>query len=173
MDFSYLRPLLEHVQAHVAYYVAGAAIIIPFVYFTRRYSMPIITYTVEIGLYAAILHAIIHGLVAFIAWFERESSENPASLKSAMSWGTPLVEFWDTKAYHPPMALYIEIGLIALVAFIVLKFRPIRFQRKRKSKYFDKDGNEKKKNLPGYRDYSDLFDDDLPKGKGNKVLKKK
>lgn len=168
MDFSIFQPLLDHVEAHAVYYIVGAVVLLPLLYFTKRYSIPLILYAVEISIYLTVIHVVVHYIVAFLRWFKEQSEADP--IKAGLvtyDWGTPMSKFWVREEYHPEFLFYMEVVFAVLILAAVLRFRPMKVQNVRKSRYFNSEAKEKKKKLPGYRDYSDLLDDDLPKdGKG-------
>lgn len=165
MDFSVFQPLLDHVESHAVLYIVGSVFVLPLLYFTRRYSVPLILYTVEISIYFAAMHFVIHYIVMFLRWFKEESEADAVRAGSvSYDWGTPLANFWQREDYKPEFVFIMEIVLAVLIFVAVLRFRPMKVQKVRKSRYFSKESKEKKKTLPGYRDYSDLLDDDLPTG---------
>ena len=162
MDFSQLAPLLDHIKANVLIYAAIAAVLIPLIIFARRYSVAIILYAFEISIYLGIMHLVLNRLVAVTAWFKESSSMTGENV----DWATPMLAFWDKAEYHPEWLLYVELCFAAAIILLVWRLRPMKVQKKRTSKFFGPEAQERKKAVPGYRDYSDLFDDDLPPAPG-------
>ena len=122
-----------HVQDNMQYYIIGAVIALPVLFFSRKWSVPLILYTVEICIYLMIMHTIVHVLVGLTGWFKENSSMRalrpdgrPAD---AVDWTTPLVKFWEREVYDPKWIVYMEAGLAILVVILVFKFRPMRTQK--------------------------------------------
>ena len=166
MDFS---GLLEHLQSNAAYYGGGAVVLAPIIYFTRRYSLPVILYVLEISIYLGILHLVMHYLVILTKWFKEQSSMEARSADGSpavtVEWSTPLTQFWDRALYEPQWVFYFECVAVLLIVGVVFRYRPMQIQRVRKSKYFSPEAMEKRKKAPGYRDYSDMIDKPEPKDK--------
>jgi hypothetical protein len=134
-----LMPILEHVKSFYPYYVFGALIVLPVLFFTRRWSLPIIAYCIELAIYFSAMHIFMHFLVSIVRWFRENSSmralREDGKPIDAPEWATPLVEFWDTTLYNPSFIFYIELGFIVLILILVYRLRPMKFQRQRKAKY--------------------------------------
>jgi hypothetical protein len=88
-----IQPVLEHLQQHAMAYGAGAVVVLILVYLTRRWSVPIIFYAVELSIYLGVMHALVGGIVRLAAWFKDQSSMKRAfDLKDLAppDWTTPL-----------------------------------------------------------------------------------
>jgi len=132
MDLSIFQPLLDHIEAHAAFYIAGAVMLLPLIYFTKRYSVPLILYTVEIGTYLSVIHFAVHYIVAFIHWFKEETDKDPLHPEvSHYDWETPLSGFWIREKYHPDFLFLMEIVFAVLIVVIVFRFRPMKIQQVR------------------------------------------
>jgi uncharacterized integral membrane protein len=135
----------DHVQANLKAYILGCVLAVPFIYFTRKWTVPLILYTIEISIYLAIMHLVVHVVVGLTAWFKTNSSMRalrPDGVPvDAVYWTTPLVNFWEKKIYDPQWIIYVESGFIVLVIILVLKFRPMHVQKPKPR--FGVDGSKK------------------------------
>ena len=127
--------VLTHLQTHVAYYVGGAVIVLPVILYFRKWSFPTLLFTIETILYLAAMHLVVAGIVRAGAWFKGETAmEVVAEAQAPPDWTTPLFEFWRKELYVPETIAYVELGVAAVVILAVIRFRPLRFKRRRKRK---------------------------------------
>lgn len=130
---------LEHVEAHQNYYVAGGILLLallPLVYVTRRYSVPMILYAIETVIYIGLMHFGV-GLIARVAaWFKDQSSMKRAfgtQQAETPDWSNPWLAFWDRSQYNPDWLFWAEVALAALIVFLVWRLRPVRVRRRPKA----------------------------------------
>lgn len=133
-DFFAIWSLLSvHVQTNLTAYIIGCALAVPFIYFTRKWTVPAILYTLEISIYLAIMHIIVHLVVGLTAWFKTNSSIRALNKEGvpvdAVFWATPVVRFWDKTLYDPQWIAYMECAFIVVTTILVLKFRPMHTQK--------------------------------------------
>lgn len=123
--------LLEHLRAHVVAYVVLVICLIPLLYITRKFSVPVILYAAEVALYCAILHIILWAIVGGFAWFKESSSMQRAfeTGQEKVNWGIPLLQFWERDAYKPKWVHVLEIFLALGIVWAVWRFRPMQIQR--------------------------------------------
>ena len=136
-----LQPIIEHFQTNAMIYILAAVVLIPTIFFTRKYSLPIIQYTLEIIIYSAGMHLVVGAVVRLFAWFKDQSSMKRAfdiQGETAPDWTTPLVQFWNTEGYSPEWVLYVEIVFAILIIIGVWRYRPLRFNHGRDRRYDDK-----------------------------------
>ncbi len=133
-------PLIDHFKEFYLYYLGPAAVLLPTLFFTRRYSVPLILYAVEIGIYFVMLHLVWHWLVGLVRWFAEESSMEALGPDGrpvdSPEWTTPLLQFWDKAAYDPQWIIYAEGVMALIIVYLVWRYRPLKVQKKRESKYF-------------------------------------
>ena len=133
-DFAQLCFLMEeHVQIYFKFYLLGIAVAVPLIYFTRKWTVPLLLYTVEICIYFCIMHVLVHAFVGITAWFKTNSSiralRKDGMPIDAVFWSTPFVKFWDTTLYDPQWLLYVEYVFMAVIILLVLKYRPMHTQK--------------------------------------------
>jgi len=126
--------VLEHLQEHYLVYVAVLVVALPLVYFTRKWSVPVILYTIEICIYMVIMHTAVFLLVMVTRWFKQESSMKAlrpdGTPEDAPTWGTPYFEFWRRELYDPAWIVYVELAFILVIVLLVWRYRPMKIQRK-------------------------------------------
>lgn len=160
MDFymELFSPFIGHVVEHKTYYIGGLAVGLPFLYFTRKVTIPLILYLLEMSIYLSIIHGIVHLVVRLTAWFKVNSSMKAlrpdGTPAEDVDWATPLVEFWDRDLYTPNWIFYMEACFAVIVVILVLRYRPMSTQRKPKPKY-NPDGTpiSRKEKKQGTEDY--------------------
>lgn len=134
-----LAPVLDHLAEHKTQYIGGAAVGIPLFYFTRKYTVPLILYLLEISVYLSLMHGAVHLLVRVTAWFKVTSSMKAlrpdGTPSEQVDWTTPLFSFWERDLYEPNWILYVEACFAALVLVLVFRYRPMSTQHKPKPKY--------------------------------------
>lgn len=135
MTFGELFEIIrEHVEANLSIYIVLCVILVPFLYATRRWSFPLIFYTVETCIYLGIMHTIIHGIVKVALWFyintRMKALSDDTTPPGAPDWGTPWVDFWNYEAYSPTWVAYMELVFALIIIFLVWRYRPPRFKIK-------------------------------------------
>lgn len=134
-----LGPVFEHLAEHKFYYIGGAAVGLPFLYFSRKYTVPLILYLLEISVYLSLMHGVVHLLVLVTAWFKVTSSMKAlrpdGTPSEQVDWTTPLISFWDRSLYEPNGLFYMEACFVVLVLVLVFRYRPMSTQHKPKPKY--------------------------------------
>jgi len=74
-DFAQIWFLMEeHVQTYLKFYALGIVIAVPFIYFTRKWTVPLVLYAIEICIYFSIMHALVYVFVGITGWFKNSSS---------------------------------------------------------------------------------------------------
>jgi hypothetical protein len=167
MDTSLLQAALEHVKDHAMLYGVGSVSFIVVTVLTKRFSVPILTFLLEGSICYTIFHGVFHLLVRLTAWFKVESNLDIHSL----SWKTPLAKPWEQAAYDPAALFYVEVAFLIAIFVVLWRVRPISFKKRQRTPM---PGDEKKKmvQVPGYRDYSDMYDDGPSKSKSRGGKKK-
>lgn len=158
--------VLEHLKANYGLYIVGTMVLLPTIYVTRRWTVPIILFLVELSIYFALMHGVMNLLVAITRWFKENSSmralrEDGKPLDTP-EWGTPLLNFWDKTAYDPQWLVYLELSLAAIILFLVWRYRPIKFQRRKTQRQFNNEGG--KKNSVYRKNYAEPLDPPNLKG---------
>src|SRR5689334_5010907 len=97
-----LDQAIAHLQEHAAQYGVVAAIIVPLLYFTRRWTWGPIQWMLELVIYFGIFHTVFHYVVSLIDWFQFESQMKMlVDQKVRMGYMTPLEAPWRMEAYNP------------------------------------------------------------------------
>lgn len=125
--------VLEHLQEHYLIYLLVAVALLPILFVTRRYSVPLILYAVEYVIYLGIMHVLVGTIARVAAWFKEQSSMDQAFDRPsdpAPEWSTPYLEFWDAEAYNPTWLLYFEIALAVLIFVMMWRVRPMQVRRR-------------------------------------------
>lgn len=150
-----------HFQDFYGYYIVGALVLLPLLFFTRKYSLPLILFSIESIIYMGLMHVFIGTVVRVTRWFKENSSmralREDGKPIDAPEWTTPWIAFWDETQYDPQWIYYMEIVFCVLVVIAVFRFRPMKVQRNRERKFDDSGGRiDRKKrgragNSGGYR----------------------
>ena len=126
--------VLDHLREYGLVYLAGLAVVAPLIYFTRKWSVPVILYTVEITIYWAGMHTLVWVLVKVTRWFKQESSMKALRAdgvpEDAPTWGTPYLEFWRRELYDPAWVVYLELTFAVIIIYLVWRYRPMKIQRR-------------------------------------------
>ncbi len=137
--FEYYQIVSEHVQANMNYYIGGAVVLIPLIILTRKWSVPIILYVIEICVYLCVMHTIVHVVTRVTAWFKTSSSmralQKDGRPIDAVDWTTPLVSFWDKTLYDPEWVIYVEMVFAVIVLVLVFWLRPMKTQKRVKPRF--------------------------------------
>lgn len=123
--------LLTHLQEYWIGYVFLVGGLVPVIYFTRQYTLPVIQWTAELCIYSAIMHVVVHGLVRLTAWFKEQSQfERAFDVEAARpDWRTPLLEFWNKEAYNPDWLFWVEVAFVIVAIVLMFKYRPMKTQK--------------------------------------------
>lgn len=147
-----MEPVITHLREYQSAYIAGAVCLLPIIFLTRRYSVPLILYTVEIAIYLSLMHLGIWLLVNLTRWFKEQSSmralQSDGRPVDAPDWQTPLLTFWDRELYQPGWLVWVELVGVAIIVVLVIRYRPLKLQRKRAWHFTDK-SEKKKASRPG------------------------
>lgn len=173
----------DHIQDHQKAYILGVVLAVPAIFFTRKWSIPLFLYAVEICIYFALMHVFVHGLVALTGWFKENSSmralRKDGRPLDAVDWTTPLVRFWNNEAYDPQWVAYMELAFVAIIVLLVFKFRPLRTQKPKPrfgidgSKKAEKDSDSQAvANRYGRRRYADEWAKEAAKSSRDSRLRK-
>lgn len=121
--------VIVHLQQNWIAYTVFTVILLPVIFATRRYSLPLILWSIEVCIYLTALHLFLFGMVKAVVGFKYSTQMQWKEDEKVMeTWSMPLTEFWRRDLYDPSWIFWLEIVfLIAVVAFI-LKYRPIRIQ---------------------------------------------
>lgn len=129
-----MEDLIAHFKEFAAGYTIGAVCLAPLIYVTRKYSVPLILYIVELAIYACSIHVVTWCLVVLTRWFREQSSMRALAPDGrpldAPDWSTPLLEFWKTEAYNPSWIWIVELVCLGIALVLMWRYRPMRIQRK-------------------------------------------
>ena len=128
-----LTPILDHLKQYAPVYVLAALVIGAFIYFTRRWTVPILLYAIETAIYIGCMHVGVGVVTRVARWFKDQSSMKRAfDTKDfkAPDWTTPWLEFWNRDGYHPPNLFYVELAFAIIIVFLVWRYRPLRVRRR-------------------------------------------
>jgi len=123
-----MEAVLAHVQEWWIAYAAGAACVLPLVYFTRRYSLPPLMWIGELLAYTVVMHVVLHLFVILTKWFKLNTTMYWQE-KVDPGWKTPLDRFWDRGEYNPGWLFYCEVVIIVLMIVAMIRYRPLKTQR--------------------------------------------
>lgn len=140
-----MESVLEHLREHMALYIISGVVIVPLLYAFRQYTAPILFHGLETAIYLTVFHVGFHYLIGVFSWFRTQTEMNALGETGAkVPMTTPLQEFWLRDAYNPSWLLWVEVGVVVIVLYIVVVIRPVRM--KKKNKYQGKD----KQKSPNY-----------------------
>ena len=137
--------VLEHLKEYYIAYALVAICLFPILYLTRRYSAPIIQYTIEIVLYLLCIHVALWLLVVVTKWFKEQSTMRvlaDGSPEPPPDWRIPLLEFWDREQFAPAWLFWVEIAAVVIVVGLVWRYRPLRIQKQRKWRFSEKNAKK-------------------------------
>jgi len=162
--------VLDHLKEHYGTYVVAALCVLPLLYVTKKWSVPIILYIIEISVYCAVMHTTMFLIVAVTRWFKENSSmralrEDGKPLDTP-EWGTPWLEFWNTAAYDPRWVIYIEVALVVIILVLVWRYRPLKIQHRKTKRQFISEGG--RKNSPYLKNYAEPSEPPGVKAKSKK-----
>ncbi len=128
-----VEEIVEHFRTNYSIYIAVIICLLPVIFFTRKYSLPAIFYTIEILIYLALMHVTMYTMVIIAKWFKEQSSMKALhDPERAPDWQTPLIAFWQKDEYNPVGVYYTEMAFVLVVFYLVYRFRPPKFKRKPK-----------------------------------------
>ncbi len=120
--------IVEHFRDNWNIYAIIAIFMIPIIIITRKWSLPLIFYTIETLIYITIMHIVTHLFVILVVWFKVNTSmkmlREDGKPVDAPDWKTPLYDFWNYTAYSPNWIFYVEIVFAVIIILLVLRFRP-------------------------------------------------
>ena len=127
--------VVEHVQAHQSIYVVAGVLfvaLLPLLYLTRRWTGPVILYTVETIAYLYGMHLAVGVVTRVAAWFKDSSAMDRAFSRQheKIEWVTPWLRFWEKEVYYPQGIFWTEVVFAVLIIFAVWRYRPLRVRRK-------------------------------------------
>lgn len=136
-----------HFSEYYLFYIIGAAAVLPVLYLTKKWSVPVIFYILEILVYFGLMHLLVWGVVGITRWFAENSSMNALREDGkpidAPDWGTPLIEFWQRESYRPGWVFYFEIAAAIIIVILVWRYRPMRVQRRKDRRRSGASGRKK------------------------------
>lgn len=117
-----------HLQQYWIIYAIAGACLLPVLYATRRYSMPVLQWGVELAFCWGMLHVIIHYFIQMVKWFKLNTMMYWHD-KIDPGWQTPLKRFWDRAEYNPEWLFYLEVLAAVLMVAAMIRYRPMKVQR--------------------------------------------
>ncbi len=120
--------MFEHFQANWQGYVAVLACLAPLLFFSRKFTFPVLFYCLEIAAYILCLHAFLYGFLGVASWF-KESSAMYVQEKINPHWTVPWAGFWKRDLYNPEWVFYLELAAALLIIIAMTRYRPLRRQR--------------------------------------------
>ncbi|NLN94139.1 MAG: hypothetical protein GX130_12650 [Candidatus Hydrogenedens sp.] len=141
MDFyiELFSPLFPHFKEYGTYYIIGVPVLLTAIYFSRRYSVPAILFSLEFSLYTVGMHTVVHVLVRLFAWFKNSSSMKALQADGTRldpeAWTTPWKNFWEWDIYDPEWIPYMEGAFIVVIILLMARYRPFRPTNKRRRRY--------------------------------------
>jgi len=123
-----METVMAHLQQYWILYSLGALCLIFFVYFTQKYTLPILQWGVELVIYCSIFHVVLHYFVRLVKWFKLNTTMYWHD-KVDPGWQTPLQRFWDRAEYNPLWLFYAEVIVAVLMLAAMLRYRPMKVQR--------------------------------------------
>ena len=126
-----MNAVIEHLQQHLIPYIVLSVGLIIFIYSTRRYSVPIIQYALEVTIYCAGMHLVVWAITSGAAAFKRASSFKvlAADREAEARWTTPILRFWELDKYDPQWVSTLEMVFVGIIVFLVWRLRPMKIQK--------------------------------------------
>ncbi len=147
-----MEPLITHLQAYGVYYALGAVIVLPILYLTRRWSLSLIQWGVELCIYATIMHVVIHYIVAIAEWFNYESQMKMLKDERVhLGWETPLAYFWRRDEYNPTWIFWLEVIFLCVAVYLMYRWRPMITQKASPKREVLRKGHAPRVRPPGRR----------------------
>jgi hypothetical protein len=124
-----MEVVLDHLTNRWPIYVVSAVFLIPVLILTRKFSLPLILWTLEVCLYITGLHLFMYGLLHAAGWFKGATQMAwKEEDKIIPTWTVPLDRFWDRSLYDPHWIFWFELIVLIAMIGVILKFRPIKVQ---------------------------------------------
>lgn len=124
-----MEALVDHLRERWPAYAGLAVCSLPLVYIFRRQVVPVLLWSLEIVMYMAGIHLCLAGLVGLAGWFKSQTSMDYEK-NVRTGWEVPIADFWNREQYNPAWIFYLELVLLALVIFLVFRYRPLRIQKR-------------------------------------------
>lgn len=126
-----MNAVMEHLQHNLIPYIVLSVGLIIFIYATRRYSIPMIQYALEVIIYCAGMHIVVWAIASGAAAFKRASSFKAlaADRDAAATWTTPILHFWKLEEYDPLWLSKLEMVFVAIILILVWRLRPMKIQK--------------------------------------------
>lgn len=125
-----MEPIIAHFQEHWTQYAVGAVLAIPLLYLTRKWSLPLIQWTFELCVYAALMHVVVHYVIVVAEWFNYESQMKMLKdQREYAGWETPLLYFWQRAEYKPFWVFWLEVFFVCVAVYLMYRLRPMKTQR--------------------------------------------
>ena len=124
-----MTDFFTHLTNQWPMYAVGAVFLIPLIYFTRKFSVPLILWIIEVCLYITALHLFIFGLLKATVWFKGSTQMAwKEEEKVVTTWTVPLDRFWDRQLYDPSWVFWFEMVVLVGMIAVILRYRPIKSQ---------------------------------------------
>lgn len=102
----------------------------PLFFLFRRYTVPFFAFVLEYVVYCVAFHAVTHGVVRLVRWFNFETQMKMlADQRVDAGWQTPLFDFWMREEYRPAWVFYFEIVFVVAIFLAMLRYRPMKTQK--------------------------------------------
>lgn len=125
-----MESLITHIQEHMVEYGVGAVFVVAFIFFTRKWTLPLIQWGLELCIYSAAFHIVVHYVIAVAEWFNFESQMKMLKdQRTHAGWETPLIEFWRRDLYKPGWIFWIEIIFVVGAFILMIRYRPMTTQK--------------------------------------------
>jgi hypothetical protein len=133
--------LITHFQTWAIAYACGAVVLLPVLFFTRRYSVPAILFAIETLIYFAVAHTVMWCIVTMATWFKNNSTmralEKDGTMRDVADWSIPYLQFWEKELYNPQWVMYLEGVFAVLIILAVFRYRPLKVHNPHKRRYDD------------------------------------
>jgi len=111
--------------------VIAAAIFLPIILITRKYSLPAILYVVEYTAYCVVAHLTVGGLTRTFSWFKSQTTFealDDTGMEDRLGYTTPFnLDFWQKELYNPEWLFWLELGIAVALLYVVVMMRPLKF----------------------------------------------
>jgi hypothetical protein len=122
--------LVQHVSENWVAYAVILACGMPVILIFRKYTIPVIFWTFEWIIYCGLFHVVVNVLVRIIRWFQYNTQmEMREEERVYKDWATPLIEFWDRKAYSPEWIFWVELVFVVVLLVAMIRYRPMTTQK--------------------------------------------
>ncbi len=123
-----MESVTAHLQQYWILYSLGGLCLFFVVYFTQKYTLPVIQWTAELALYMACVHVVLHYFVQLVKWFKLNTMMYWQE-RIDPGWQTPLQRFWDRAEYNPAWLFYAEVVVAVLMVAAMVRYRPMKVQK--------------------------------------------